>query len=116
MATPHVDIAKHELSAITQWAEESPWIFEIRLFGTRAKGTARSGSGIDLAVTVTSNDRGNPAFGVFCSLVHQWQKQLAERTGRRVSVWWYGPESPVYEFLRAEGVLIWSRGQPALAS
>jgi hypothetical protein len=25
----------------------------------------------------------------------------------------YGPESPVYEFLQTEGIVIWSRKQPA---
>jgi predicted nucleotidyltransferase len=51
------------MSAIARWAEQNPWIFEIRLFGSRAKGTARADSDIDLAVTVTSNERGNTTFG-----------------------------------------------------
>jgi predicted nucleotidyltransferase len=63
MTTPHVDLAKHELSAIARWAEQTPWISEIRLFGSRAKGTAHPDSDIDLAVTVTSNERGHTAFG-----------------------------------------------------
>jgi predicted nucleotidyltransferase len=113
MTTPHVDLAKNELSAIAQWAGQTPWISEIRLFGSRAKRTARPDSDIDLAVTVTSDERGNPAFGVFCALADQWKRQLQERTGRHVCVQWYGPESPVYEFLRTEGILIWSRTQPA---
>jgi predicted XRE-type DNA-binding protein/predicted nucleotidyltransferase len=113
MTTPHVDLAEHELSAIARWAEQTPWIFEIRLFGSRAKGTTRPDSDIDLAVTVTSNERGNNALGIFCARADQWKRQLGERTGRPVSLQWYGPESPVYEFLRTAGILIWSRTQPA---
>jgi predicted nucleotidyltransferase len=116
MTTLRVDLAKHELSAIARWAEQTPWIFEIRLFGSRAKGTARPDSDIDLAVTVTSNERENTAFGVFCALADQWKRQLGERTGRHVCVQWYGPESPVYEFLRSEGILIWSRTEQASIS
>jgi predicted nucleotidyltransferase len=116
MTTSHVDLAKHELSAIAQWAEQTPWIFEIRLFGSRAKGTKRPDNEIDLAVTVTSDERGNTVLGVFCARADQWKSQLEERTGRPVSVQWYGPESPVYEFLRTEGTLIWSRTEPASIS
>jgi hypothetical protein len=29
MTTLRVDLAKHELSAIARWAEQTPWIFEI---------------------------------------------------------------------------------------
>jgi Nucleotidyltransferase domain len=38
---------RQTLSAIALWAERISWIFEIRLFGSRAKGTARPGSDID---------------------------------------------------------------------
>jgi predicted nucleotidyltransferase len=84
MTTPQVDLGRHELSAIVRWEEQTPWICEIRLFGSRAKSTARSDSDIDLAVTVTSNERGNTAFGVFCARADQWKRQLGEKTGRPV--------------------------------
>jgi predicted nucleotidyltransferase len=113
MTTPHVYLARHELSAIAQWAEQNPRIFEVRLFGSWAKGTARPGSDIDLAVAVISNERGNTALGIFCAFADKWQRQLVEKTGHHVSVQWYGPESPVYEFLQTEGIVIWSRKQPA---
>jgi predicted nucleotidyltransferase len=113
MATTNADLSAHELSAITRWAEEIPPISEIRLFGKRAKSTTLPNSDIDLAVTVINPQSGSPGFGVFFSLLEQWQRQLAERTGCRVRVWWYGPESPVYEHLQAESILIWSRMRSA---
>ena len=114
MTIPDVDLSARELSAITRWADETPSISEIRVFGKRAKSTALLSSDIDLALTVISNQRGRPAFGIFCSLAGHWQRQLGESTGRRVSVWWYGQQSPVYEHLQAEGILIWSRIRQAL--
>jgi predicted nucleotidyltransferase len=104
-----VTLSARELSAITRWAKVNPWISEVRLFGKRAKNKVLPNSDIDLAITVTRDGMGEPALGVFCSLLDHWQRQLKEETGRRVSVWWYGPESPVYEHLQAEAVLIWSR-------
>jgi hypothetical protein len=109
MAAPDAKLSEREVLAITEWARETARISEIRLVGTppRIKGSAKSELG--LAVTVSSLARSDPGFAVFCSLVGNWQKQLGERTGHRVSLWWFGPESPIYEDLRAEAVLIWAR-------
>jgi Nucleotidyltransferase domain len=53
-----VGMRKHELSAIAHWAEQTPWISEIRLFGSRAKGTARPDSDIDLVQLVKKSPDG----------------------------------------------------------
>ena len=107
--TLNVQLSAREFSAITEWANETRSISEIRLCRTPPKSRRATKTEVGLAVTVSSDAAGNSAFGVFCSLVDRWQRQLQDITGRHVSVWWFGPESPVYEELRTHSVLIWSR-------
>jgi len=109
MTALNVELSARELAEIIQWAKETTWISEIRLYGKPPRTRGPVKSEIGLAVTVTSDGKGDAAFGLFCSLADRWQKQLRETTNRHVSVWWFGPESPIYEYLRADGVLIWSR-------
>jgi predicted nucleotidyltransferase len=103
-----MDLSKEQRSAITQWAEQNQYISEVRLFGSRARGTSRPGSDIDLAVTVAGDNRGD-ALGVYLPLADRWQRDLRTRTGMHVSLEWYGPESDEYEMLQTVGLLIWSR-------
>lgn len=109
MAPLDANLSEQEVLAITEWARETARISEIRLVGKPPRIRGSSKSDLGLAVSVSSAARGGPAFGIFCSLAGDWQKQLEARTGHRVSLWWFGPQSPVYEDLRAEAVLIWSR-------
>src|SRR5262245_2570161 len=109
MTASVVNLSARELTAITQWAEETRSISEIRLFGKLSRARGPDKGDIGLAVTVTSHERRNAGLGLFCSLADGWKRQLRETTGCHVSLWWFGPESPVYEYLRADGVVIWSR-------
>ena|SRR5262245_36715098 len=109
MTASGLQLSAREFTAITQWANETRSISEIRLYGKRLNTKGPTKSEIGLAVTVSSDEPRASPFGVFCSLVDRWQRQLRDITGRHVSVWWFGPESPVYEDLRAHCVLIWSR-------
>jgi hypothetical protein len=109
MAASDAKLSEREVLAITEWAKETARISAIHLVGKPPRIRGSTKSDIGLAVAVSSVARGDPAFGIFCSLARDWQKQLGERTGHRVSLWWFGPESPIYDDLRAEAVLIWSR-------
>ena len=109
MAASTVALSEQEVLAISEWAKETPRISEIRVFGKPARTRRPAKSEIGLALTVSNVGTGDRGFGTFCSCADDWQKQLGERTGRRVSLWWFGPESPIYEHLHADGVLIWSR-------
>src|SRR5262245_32641081 len=108
MTASDVQLSAHELAAITEWAEKAHSVTEIRLFGKPPGARGPAKDEINLAVTVTSDGKRDAGFGLFCSFADRWQKQLRETTGRHVCIWWFGPESPVYEDLRADGVLIWS--------
>jgi predicted nucleotidyltransferase len=69
-------LTAQQISIIAQWAERESCVSEVRLFGSHAKGTSHPGSDIDLAVTLTSHDRGNTALGIFFALHDAWQRQV----------------------------------------
>jgi len=50
-----LDITDHQLAAVKEWAATDPRIIEVRLFGSRARGTSRPDSDVDLAFTVISD-------------------------------------------------------------
>jgi hypothetical protein len=109
MASSDLTLSRREVLAITEWAKETCRICEVRVVAKplRLRGPAKSDIG--LAVTVSSVGSDDRGFGMFCSRAGDWQKQLRAKTGNQVSLWWFGPESPIYEYLRADAVLLWSR-------
>ncbi len=103
---PWPDLSAHELTAIRRWAEATPRITEIRLFGSRAKGRARPDSDIDLAITVPSLDLHGALEGEL-KAQKLWKRELIAMTGRRVSLVFYSRRSAGYEIITSEGIVIW---------
>src|ERR1700750_553592 len=107
MAASGLALFQPEVLAIAEWARQTPRISEIRIVGKPPRTRRPIKCDIGLAVAVSGAGTEGSGFGIFCSLAGHWQKQLEQRIGRRVSLWWFGPESPIYEYLVADGVLIW---------
>lgn len=63
-----VKFTEHERRTIIEWAERAPLVEAVRLFGSRAKGFARSRSDVDLAVTATD--------GNYTRFDEDWQTEL----------------------------------------
>jgi predicted nucleotidyltransferase len=66
------------MEIIHAWAEQTPQVQELRLFGSYAKGTAHSGSDIDLAV------RASP--GNWTALAAKWEEHLSQALGLKVNI------------------------------
>jgi predicted nucleotidyltransferase len=64
-----VKLTKQQRQAIVAWAEQVRLVEAVRLFGSRAKGFARRGSDVDLAVTATD--------GNYTRFDKDWQTALA---------------------------------------
>jgi predicted nucleotidyltransferase len=47
-----VNLTDDQVDKIREWAAQTRYVKEVRLFGSRAKGSARPDSDIDLAITV----------------------------------------------------------------
>ena len=65
-------LCDEQRKALIAWAEATGEVEELRVFGSRAKGTARSDSDLDLAITTS--------FGCFVSLADKWAEHLSELT------------------------------------
>jgi predicted nucleotidyltransferase len=65
------------LWAIREWAAHTRYVDEVRLFGSRAKGNAKPGSDVDLAITVGGSDPGN-ILGNYFAESQRWQDELTK--------------------------------------
>jgi predicted nucleotidyltransferase len=61
--------------AIRRWADRTPLVTAVYLFGSRAKGTASAGSDIDLAFE-TKADGPESAYTVAFFNTDQWREEL----------------------------------------
>jgi predicted nucleotidyltransferase len=82
-----MDLSETELRGIREWAGETDAVQEVWLFGSRAKGSARQDSDIDLAIELRPpEDNHDWARGDYERFGDEWQRKLAEITGRDVSL------------------------------
>lgn len=72
---------------LRQWVADNPHIGELRLFGSYAKGTARSDSDLDIAVRVVRKKAGDTTVWVTaCFECPEWEKELTQLLGVQADV------------------------------
>lgn len=106
-----MDIEPEIVSRLVAWANRNASIAELWLFGSRAKGTSRADSDVDLAVTLTAPvGEHNWALGNYVALCdRQWRPELQALVGNKVS---FGAMTPGDEMdieVRSTGVRLWKR-------
>ena len=69
-------ISREQLDAIRDWAQNDPYVRDVRVFGSRAKGRARINSDLDIAITATD--------GNYNRFDLEWKNALSEVTGLNV--------------------------------
>ena len=65
-----MDLTEQQVRYIQEWAERAGVVETVRLYGSRAKGSARSDSDVNLALTVGT--------GQYVGFVSEWQKELSD--------------------------------------
>ena len=72
---------------LRQWAAENQHVGELRIFGSYAKGTAKPGSDLDIAVRVVRKKPGDTTTWVtaLCECP-EWEKELTQRLGTQADV------------------------------
>jgi predicted nucleotidyltransferase len=82
----------------------------VRLFGSRAKGTAREDSDVDLAVT-TPGTAGEMPLGIFVGEKGDWERALSTVTGLRIRFALYDPQTSPETicYCRHASVLLYER-------
>ena len=73
-----VYLAEAQLAKIRAWAESSPYVDAVRLFGSYAKGNAHERSDIDLAVSANA--------GHYLALVDESEHNLSDILGSTVHI------------------------------
>ena len=103
-----MDLDQRHRYVIVWWAQRNQKIREIWLFGSRARGTAKPDSDIDLAITLTSHPNWLP---IYLAFADKWQNEIATLTNSKVSL---QPFLRLPDEARQEAILLWSReSQPA---
>ena len=83
-------ISDTQKAAIREWAEGDPYVREVRIFGSRAKGKGRLDSDLDIAITAS--------VGNYTRFDSEWKAELERRTGLRVGLSQYN--NPVNDTVR----------------
>ena len=81
----HMQLTEEQRDAIIAWAERTPQVQAVMLFGSRCKGTARSDSDVDLALTMTKG-RWERRFKNYRDNVNAWERELTDAVGLTVYV------------------------------
>jgi predicted nucleotidyltransferase len=66
-------LTEAQLAIIKAWADQTPELYEVRLFGSYAKGCAHAGSDIDIAIAASD--------GNWTALASKWEQHLSEVLG-----------------------------------
>jgi predicted nucleotidyltransferase len=104
-----MDMKDEWVRTLVAWASENDSVRELWLFGSRADGTARPDSDIDVGVgLMPPNGEHNWALGNWFALGDQWQRDLANKLGRHVSLENVTPEEPGSAKVQ-KWVLLWRR-------
>src|SRR6476469_10036000 len=81
----HMQLTEEQRDAIIAWAERTPQVQAVMLFGSRCKGTARSDSDVDLAITMIKG-RWEWRFKNYRDNVNDWERELTDAVGLTVFV------------------------------
>jgi predicted nucleotidyltransferase len=92
---PNIDLPELWRDELIAWAQRTNAIAELWLFGSRAKGTSRPDSDVDIAVSLMPPVRNHDwALATYLALSVDWRRQLEKIVGRRVSLTAIVPDTP----------------------
>ena len=95
------------------WAKGNGSVREVWLFGSRAKGTARIDSDVDLGLALMPAKRRHDwAFGNYVALYPRWRAELETIVQCHVSLVPMIPGNEGDEIIRSTGICLWERLPP----
>jgi predicted nucleotidyltransferase len=100
-----VNLPADSVELIRQWAVRTNAVQEVWLFGSRAKGTSRPDSDVDIGIYLTPHEW---AFGIYVAKGDAWQRELAGLLGMPVSLEAVTPDLPGHSEVQA-GKRLWVR-------
>jgi predicted nucleotidyltransferase len=111
-----LELTDQQQRAICSWAEGVNCVQVVRLFGSRAKGTARPDSDVDLALTLRADTAEDLLEWV--QELDAWEDQLSARLGLEADVWIFHRDihPSVLEYCNEASVVLWTRTRPLSSS
>jgi predicted nucleotidyltransferase len=105
-----MDMRDEWIEALKRWAGSNDSIHQLWLFGSRAKGTSRSDSDIDIAVEMMPPDgKHNWALANYVQFFDDWKEELRRAVDWPVSLTAIGPNFDMDAEVRKTGVCLWHR-------
>jgi predicted nucleotidyltransferase len=104
-----MDMRDEWLCGLRSWASRNENVRELWLFGSRADGTSRPESDVDIGLgLMPASGKHNWAFANFGDLRDEWRRELEAIVGRHVSLENITPDEPGTAIVR-KWVRIWPR-------
>ena len=101
-----IEMRDEWLCGLHAWASSNSSVRELWLFGSRADGSSRPDSDVDVAIALMrATDNTDWALGAYFALHSVWKQQLEAIVGRHVSLEAILPDTP----RRGRWVLLWTR-------
>lgn len=85
-------ISSETAETIAQWAAQHPQIRRVWVYGSRAKGSHRPDSDIDIAVELEPVADSEEALAVWMSHAGAWRWQLQSGISPKVDLEWFDPD------------------------
>jgi predicted nucleotidyltransferase len=105
-----MDLEPERVVALKTWAANNDTVREFWLFGSRAKGTAKPASDVDLAIyLMPESDNTNWAFAKYVQYREAWKKQLEAIVARPISLCAIDPDEKLFDEVTSTGICLWSR-------
>jgi predicted nucleotidyltransferase len=102
-----MDMQDEWLVGLRSWASKNDNVRELWLFGSRADGTSRQDSDVDIGVgLMPPTGKHNWAFANFIEFKDQWRRELEAIVGRHVSLEPITPEEPGTAIVK-NWVMVW---------
>ena len=107
-----MDLPADSVELIRQWAARTNSVREVWLFGSRAKGTSRPDSDVDIGIYLMPPAEGADwALALYTAEGDAWQRELGGLLGKPVSLEAVSPGGPGHAEVQA-GKLLWAREGP----
>jgi predicted nucleotidyltransferase len=105
-----MDMEETWLAALRVWAAANDSVAQLWLFGSRARGTSRPDSDVDLALALMPPAvKHDWALGNHVVCKDEWKRQLEAIVGRHVSLEAIIPGTPEDARTRRDGICLWKR-------
>jgi predicted nucleotidyltransferase len=98
------------ITALRAWALKNDCVLELWLFGSRAKGTPRPNSDIDIALALMPpTGKQNWALAAYVEFFEAWKSELRAAVDWDINLVAIGPDFEMDTIVRTTGILLWRR-------